>query len=242
MDNFTSLVAALEGWFDKPLRDLPVDLQRRITEDFFPMPWHQLSPDQRRSVALQWDAQNDPALEEERRFWWEFFDRRGELEARLATWKETAAPTASDLALKEERIAALERELAQMDERIRQDRGDLEHEGTGANQPLALVRPVSATMIRLHFRISPNLDASDKWWKDVMGDASRYNLTGCRAGGGRRGNSGSLWYPHLIAAWLTDRKKRGKMGLDVKAVRQALTHFPDCLEMMETMFPDDPDV
>ena len=182
MNEYRSLTAALEGWFDKPLRDLPVDLQTRIAEDFFPMPWHQLSPDQRRSVALQWDAQNDPALEDERQFWWEFFNRRSELAARLATWKETAAPTASDLALREERIAALERELAEMDQQLRQGRGDLVQGGAGANQSLVLVHPVNAGMIRLHFRVSPDETVSDKWWKDVMGDASRYNLTGCQIG------------------------------------------------------------
>ena len=55
MADFNSLTTALEGWFDKPLADLPGEQQQRIRDDFFPMPWDSLNEDQRRSVAAQMD-------------------------------------------------------------------------------------------------------------------------------------------------------------------------------------------
>jgi hypothetical protein len=142
MTGFTSLTACLEEWFDEPLSALPAALQQRIKEDFFPMPWNTLSADQRRSVARQWDANNDPALAHERKFWWDFFIRKGELEEQIARWTDTAAPTASELDLKEKRLLALREELAQMEHQERQGRGDFldeqaKHLGAAATSLLA---------------------------------------------------------------------------------------------------------
>ena len=47
------------------------------------MPWDQLSAEQRRSVTLQLDYQHDPATEEERERWWDFYQRMSALEAEL---------------------------------------------------------------------------------------------------------------------------------------------------------------
>lgn len=63
---FESLEAALEGWFDRPLAELPDALRHRVETDYSPMPWDNVSPDNRRSVAAQWDYQNDPAFEDSR--------------------------------------------------------------------------------------------------------------------------------------------------------------------------------
>ncbi len=90
---FESLTLALEDWFDKNLDELPVALRQRVEKEFFPMPWDTLTSEQkqqlklmtaedqrkvalaaasgRRSVALQWDARNDPALEDQRTVGWE---------------------------------------------------------------------------------------------------------------------------------------------------------------------------
>lgn len=115
MSGFDSLTTALEGMYDKPLRDLPKDLQKRIEQDFSPMPWDDLSPDQRRSVAQQWDYQNDPATEQDRQFWWDFLVRKDAIEKQIAEWKAVATPTASELAQKEDRLGELEKELARME-------------------------------------------------------------------------------------------------------------------------------
>lgn len=68
---FESLTKFLESWFDKPLAELPKTLRVRIGQDFVPMPWDNLSAGQRRSVALQWDYNHDPALEETRSIDWD---------------------------------------------------------------------------------------------------------------------------------------------------------------------------
>ncbi len=78
------------------------------------MPWDALSPDQRRSVAAQWDYQHDPAMESDRQYWWDFYQKMQALEAQIEQWSAIATPTAIDLAQKETRLAELQRELANM--------------------------------------------------------------------------------------------------------------------------------
>ena len=124
VSNFDSLTIAFEPWFDVPLADLPPALRERIDEDFAPMPWDSLSPDRRRSVALQLDYQNDPAMETERQFWWDFFERIDVIQKQIVQWQSVTTPTAGELALKENRLADLRQELAKMEAQQRQARGD----------------------------------------------------------------------------------------------------------------------
>jgi hypothetical protein len=124
MCSFDSLTLALEDWFDTPLADLPDALRKRVVHEFFPMPWDNLSADQRRSVALQLDYQHDPAMESDRQDWWDFFQRMDAVKAQIAEWNAVATPTAGELALKEKRLAELQQELARMDAQVRHARGD----------------------------------------------------------------------------------------------------------------------
>lgn len=112
--SFESLTVALEVWFDKPNEDMPDELRHRVETDFSPMPWDDLSPDQRHSVAAQWDYQHDPAMESERQYWWDFYQRMQALENEIEKWCAIATPTATDLIQKENRLAELQRELANM--------------------------------------------------------------------------------------------------------------------------------
>jgi hypothetical protein len=122
--SFDALTLALEDWFDTSLCDLPDTLRQRVAQEFFPMPWDKLSADQRRSVALQLDYQHDPATEQDQKFWWDFFERVDGLKTQLAKWGVVATPTATELALKETRLAELEQELLRMDAQKRLARGD----------------------------------------------------------------------------------------------------------------------
>ena len=124
MSSFDSLTLALEAWFDTPLPYLPDALRERIVQEFFPMPWDKLSAEQRRSVALQLDYQHDPAMENDRQDWWDFFQRMDAVKAQITDWNAVATPTADELALKEKRLAELQRELARMDAQVRHARGD----------------------------------------------------------------------------------------------------------------------
>ncbi|MHB0984686.1 MAG: hypothetical protein ACYC05_03710 [Sulfuricella sp.] len=121
---FDSLTQALEAWFDKPLCNLPADVRERIKQDFSPMPWDDLSAEGRRSVALQLDYQHDPSTEQDRKFWWDFFERTERIKNEIKTWETITAPTAIDLEKKETRLAELRRELAAMIIKQRNARGD----------------------------------------------------------------------------------------------------------------------
>ncbi len=123
-NGFESLTLALENHFETSLDQLPVALRQRVEREFFPMPWDSLSAEQRRSVALQVDYQHDPATEQDRKFWWSFFERMRDLEKQIATWEAIAAPTASELALRETRLAELRQELAGMKRPERPSRND----------------------------------------------------------------------------------------------------------------------
>lgn len=124
MQQFDALTPALEGWFDYPLDGLPDALRERVVREFFPMRWEQLTGDQRRSVALQLDYQRDPATEQNRQFWSDFFQRLDELKEQIAEWQAVVTPTAAELAKKESRLAQLQQELATMKAHKRAARGD----------------------------------------------------------------------------------------------------------------------
>jgi len=114
-EHFVSLVEVLGEWFGTPLESLPDEQRRRVRKNFFPMPWDDLSPEQRRSVAMQWDYQNDPAMEGDRQYWWDLFIRKEKLKKQIEKWSAIATPTAMDLAQKETRLAELQRELTDLE-------------------------------------------------------------------------------------------------------------------------------
>ena len=124
MGGFDSLTWAFEDWFDTLLCDLPDALRKRVEQEFFPMPWDNLSADQRRSAALQLDYQHDPATEQDQKYWWDFFEMLDGLKKQLAEWEAVATPTAIELALKETRLAELKQELARLDAQKQLARGD----------------------------------------------------------------------------------------------------------------------
>lgn len=111
MADFNSLTTALEGWFDKPLADLPDEQQQRIRDAFFPMPWDRLNENQRRSAADQIDYWNDPATEDKREQRWQLLCKLDVLEREMAEWKAVATPTSLDKATRDDRLKALRGEF-----------------------------------------------------------------------------------------------------------------------------------
>jgi len=61
MTDFLPLTEALEPWFDKPLARLSKGRQKRVREDLYEIAWDELSAEQRRSAAREWDCLHDPA-------------------------------------------------------------------------------------------------------------------------------------------------------------------------------------
>lgn len=111
MPDFESLEAKLEKWFGESSHELPASLRALVMSAFEPFSWDELSPDQRRSLTNQLDYKNDPATDTHQKYWFSFGVKRRELEAELEKWQLVAAPTATDLAQKESRIAQLKQEL-----------------------------------------------------------------------------------------------------------------------------------
>ncbi|MBP6645095.1 MAG: hypothetical protein KA207_04510 [Burkholderiaceae bacterium] len=151
MSTFDALTLALEEWFDTPLSGLPEALLRRVEQEFSPMPWDKLSADQRRSIALQLDYQHDPVTAQDQKFWWDFFERVDSLKKQLAEWEVVATPTATELVLKETRLAELKQELASLDAQKRLARGDyyparkpgLDKDGAPVTEPAPVIRYVA---------------------------------------------------------------------------------------------------
>ena len=107
----------------KRLMHSRINYAHRVKQKFLP-PWDALAPAQRRSVALQWDYQTDPATQAERKFWWDFSQKMDAIKQQIAEWEAASAPAASDLALKEARLKELRQELARMASQERQARSD----------------------------------------------------------------------------------------------------------------------
>lgn len=114
MSDYEPLAPAIENWLDKPLCDLPEPLSDRVTRDFVSS-WDSLTPEQRLSVAEQWDDQHDPTQEDIRNYWFEFYNRLGELDEKISQVDAMPTPTASDFVLKEEHLEKLRQERQEME-------------------------------------------------------------------------------------------------------------------------------
>ena len=88
----------------------------------YPCPWDYLSPEQRRKLASQIDCQNDPVTEEDREFWFNFYNRKDEFCNQISEWASIPAPTAGELAEKERRLEELRLELARMERQEKESR------------------------------------------------------------------------------------------------------------------------
>lgn len=123
MSSYDSLTVALEGWFDKPLSDLPDALRQRVEEEILPMPWDRLTATGRRHVTQQIDFPDDPAMEQVRQFCWDNSERRLTVEGEIAKWEAVATPTALDLLQKETRLEKLRQELAGIEAEVFEEGG-----------------------------------------------------------------------------------------------------------------------
>ena len=119
MDDFASLRQALDGWLDAGLDELPVALRARVLQDFFPLEWDQITPEQRRLAAGQWDQQHDPALEGERQRAWALVCEMFDLETQIDRWQPVSAPTAKSLDIKEAKLVELRHALARVEDQMR---------------------------------------------------------------------------------------------------------------------------
>lgn len=152
MSSFDSLTLACEGWFDKPLCDLPDALRQRVEGEFDPIPWDRYSAEGRRKVTLQSDYQDDPAMEEVRQFCWDQSERMISITTQIEQWEAVATPTALDLAQKERRLEELRQELASIKAEAFVEGGPSE---SPSNHPQAAKRKISDEHLPVHADRTP---------------------------------------------------------------------------------------
>lgn len=116
---YESLAELIEPYVDESFVNLPTFLQERVTEDFFPMPhWDVLTPEQRLSVALQYDARNNPAMAGERGHYWSLLDLIDEKQEEIAEMAAARAPVPTEIAAKKAALALYREELATLEKQF----------------------------------------------------------------------------------------------------------------------------
>jgi len=124
MDDFEPISPILEGFYHLDYAQLPADIQERVSEVFFPIPWGRVSPEQRKSLAEGFDYSNDPATEPERQRISALCDKERQIKQGIERWSNVSTPTAQDLALKEEKLKALYRQRDEVEATFKTLRGD----------------------------------------------------------------------------------------------------------------------
>lgn len=81
-ESFDPLTADLGPWFETDFAEIPDELGRRISQNYFPLLWEDLQPNQRRDIAAQWDFQHDPSTERERTAYWDMWLALDEVEVK----------------------------------------------------------------------------------------------------------------------------------------------------------------
>lgn len=71
------------------------------------MPWDELSPSQRRSVATQWDYSRAPETEDERKQWWDLFCMKDAVQREIREWETLKPQSITEKAEQFDRLRAL---------------------------------------------------------------------------------------------------------------------------------------
>jgi len=123
VDGFDSLFQALDRLFETDLEKLPSALRDRVEREYHPWSWNALTPAHRRSIAVQSDGLQNPALEEQRAELWQLATQLSELKIQRHQWEAIPAPTASDLAIKVAKLDELDRAASTVEALLRQQSG-----------------------------------------------------------------------------------------------------------------------
>lgn len=97
---------------EKHENELPEEIKGRVGNAFSPFHWEDLTPSQRCSLALQHDAQHDPAMAEENAYWFNLGVQIDEVERKIEAFQlmgHQVVPT--EAIAQENRINALKNDL-----------------------------------------------------------------------------------------------------------------------------------
>lgn len=114
-NHYRSLYSALKGWYCRPLDEYPEDLRSWIEHGLglgmkperMQTWWAKKSPASRLEYAKRWDYGHDPATRAEREEAESFPDAYRRLEQEIDEWEHVATPTALDLTIRKNTLAAL---------------------------------------------------------------------------------------------------------------------------------------
>jgi hypothetical protein len=122
--SFSSLTNELDGFFDKDLANLPAKQSVRVERDFSPWKWGGMSPDERRNIAKAWDFQNDPATAADWQRVQKHCDDLATAEAERDYWQSRGDDSASDAAIKQDRLTPILKRLDELGAEHKVMRGD----------------------------------------------------------------------------------------------------------------------
>lgn len=115
-DSFSELV---EPYLSGPSNAMPAALsQRAISVYSLWGSWDDLKPDQRRSVAVQHDSQNNPALREWRKRIVRLTDEMETRQGQIAAWERLEPERIAEMGVKEAKLAALNAEVAALHQQL----------------------------------------------------------------------------------------------------------------------------
>ena len=125
MTKFVSIVDQLGECFGSPLAKLTTAQRARVERDFPPGKWDGMKPEERRSTAEKWDLINRRPMSatDLKRVETHFVDLDA-AESELRYWKSRSDASASDAAIKEDRLKSISKQLAELEARHKSLRGD----------------------------------------------------------------------------------------------------------------------
>ncbi len=169
MNGYDSLEKMLDHWFGFSFHELPSPLKRRVIANYWIAIWDDLTPAQRRSVARHHDHQHDPAIQDDREFWINFYANIQNLERKIEEWEHVDSPTALDLHQKESELQALQEKKAHLlrlkdiflERRFLRIVSDSESESDKADEKNYLAFP--AALERLRRRLNTSMQEIAAW-------------------------------------------------------------------------------
>jgi hypothetical protein len=122
---FVSLTSVLEPWFEKDRSELPGDLdeawrgsRQAAGMKFLLSLWDGLPPVQRRRMAVQFDASDNPANEQAGVEVLDLVACQAKVESEIRRWELVSTPTAVDMKAQEDALAGRKLKLAVIGARL----------------------------------------------------------------------------------------------------------------------------
>lgn len=240
---FETLTAFLSAWFDRPKDELPAEVLSRINQDLFGL-WDLLNEGQRRSVAAQWDAQHDPAYEDERAREWDLACRLQAVKGGIKKWLLMNPKSITEAEIQESKLKPLREQAAQLEAELDALAEDDQSQETAPAAEITPPRPAPAPQITTP-RPAPAPQAgvakssiigafvscghfTEKKLERTLGDANRTKwLRPARVFAGAPGTS-ALWNPAQLAMCICDHFRATPQQRHDYA-RIIKRHFPEYL-------------